>query len=83
MGFNTLLAGESAIVPVLIGEDAVAFKVSDDMLKRGVFVPPAVYPAVPRGAARLRFSISAAHSIEQLDKALDVLEEVLKLNGLA
>lgn len=80
-GLDTCLAKESAIVPVMIGSEEKAFKISSDMLECGVFVPPAVYPAVPKKQARLRFSISSAHEKEQLEKALNLLEEVLKLNG--
>jgi len=82
MGMNTMLAAESAIVPIFIGEDVLAYTISNELLERGVFVPPAVYPAVARGQARLRFSISAAHSIEQLDTALEVLADVLRSHEL-
>lgn len=81
-GVDTCLAKESAIVPVMIGEDSTAFLVSDEMLKRGVFVPPAVFPAVPRGQSRLRFSISASHNREQLRRAVEVLTEVMREQGL-
>ena len=75
-GFDTMRAAESAIVPVFVGEDAAAFSASRHMLERGIFVPPAVFPAVARGQSRLRFSISAAHSFAQLDAALDALSAV-------
>ena len=80
-GFDTCRAAESAIVPVMIGPDDLAFQISSEMLERGVFVPPAVFPAVAKGQSRLRFSISAAHSLEQLDRALEVLEEVMALHA--
>ena len=57
-GFQMGLAGKTAILPVLIGDDGDAAKLSIALRREGVFVPPAVYPAVPRGEARLRFSVS-------------------------
>ena len=80
-GMNTCLAGESAIVPVMVGSDRDAAYLSQEMIRRGVFVPPAMYPAVPRGQSRLRFTISATHSIEQLEKAVTVLSELMKEEG--
>ena len=80
--FNTIYAKESAIVPVWIGDDATAFQVSDALLKKGVFVPPAVFPAVAKGQSRLRFSLSSAHSTVQLEEALNKLEEVAKEYGI-
>ena len=80
-GMNTCLAGESAIVPVMVGTDADAARLSSEILKRGVFVPPAMFPAVPMGESRLRFTISATHSIEQLEKAVTVTAEVMRKEG--
>lgn len=81
-GFDTIGAGESAIVPVMVGEDNLAFQISHELLEMGVFVPPAVFPAVAKGQSRLRFSLSAAHSTEQLETALNCLEQVGKKYGL-
>lgn len=81
-GLNTCLAGNTAIIPVLIGDDKDAFLLSNLMLKRGVFVPPAVYPAVPRGQARLRFCVTSEHKKEQIIKALDILMECIKENKI-
>lgn len=77
-GFNTCLAKESAIVPIMVGEDHDAYELSTRMLERGVFVPPAVYPAVPRHQARLRFNLTSEHKPEQLDFALDTLDDLYK-----
>ncbi|MDT8718708.1 aminotransferase class I/II-fold pyridoxal phosphate-dependent enzyme [Clostridium sp. 19966] len=77
-GLNTCLAGETAIIPIMVGDDIDAFKISNVMLERGVFVPPAVYPAVPKGQARLRFCVISEHKEEQIIKALDILMEVSK-----
>ena len=74
-GFDIGLAGKTAILPVLVGEDDAAAELSNLMREKGVFVPPAVYPAVPHGQARLRFCLTAAHKPEQIVEALDKLAE--------
>ena len=76
------LAGETAIIPVLIGRDEDAFALSNEMRRRGVFVPPAVYPAVPKNKARLRFCVISEHQPEQIARALDVLEEASQALGI-
>ena len=81
-GMNTCLAGESAIVPIMIGSDADAAKLSAKLLEKGVFVPPAMYPAVPMGESRLRFTISSTHSIDQLETAVSELEKLMREEGL-
>ncbi len=70
---NTCLAGETAIVPILVGSDDDAFALSVALGDKGVFVPPAVYPAVPRGKARLRYCVTSEHKPEQIIRALDTL----------
>ena len=67
------LAGHTAVVPVLIGKDEDAFLLSNKMREHGVFVPPAVYPAVPKNKARLRFCVISEHKPEQIVEALDKL----------
>lgn len=81
-GFNTCLAGETAIVPIMVGRDEDAFLVSERMMENGVFVPPAVFPAVPNGQARLRFSLTSLHKKEQLLFALEKLNEIFENLGL-
>ena len=71
---NICLAGETAIIPVLIGNEVDAFKLSDMLLERGVSVPPAVYPAVSMGKARLRFCVTNSHKKEQIDFAIAQLK---------
>lgn len=80
-GMDTCLAGESGIVPVMIGSDKDAARLSAEMVRRGVFVPPAMYPAVPKGQSRLRFTISAPHTIEQLETAVSTLAELMREEG--
>ncbi len=67
------LAGHTAVIPVLVGRDEDAFLLSNKMRERGVFVPPAVYPAVPKNKARLRFCVISEHKPEQIVEALDKL----------
>ena len=79
---NTCLASETAIVPILVGKDEDAFLLSNKLREHGVFVPPAVYPAVPRGKARLRFCVISEHKPEQIARALDILVELAKREGI-
>lgn len=65
-GFD-LLPGEHAIVPVMFGDAAMAAKVADRMLQHGVYVTAFSFPVVPRGAARIRVQLSAAHSADDVE----------------
>lgn len=65
-GFE-LLDGEHAIVPVMFGDAVQAAKVADEMLRNGVFVTAFSFPVVPRGAARIRVQLSAAHSSDDVE----------------
>ena len=79
---NTCLAGETAIIPILVGSDENAFLLSNMLRHKGVFVPPAVFPAVPKGKARLRFCVVADHQEEQIIQALDTLMEAAQEAGI-
>ncbi len=81
-GMNTCLAGKTAIIPIMVGKDEDAFLLSNMLRRKGVFVPPAVYPAVPRGKARLRFCVIADHREEQIVEALDKLQEAAEEAGI-
>ena len=76
-GFDTCLAKDSAIIPIMIGPDDLAFKLSIEMLDDGIIVPPAIFPAVPMGKARLRYCLTSAHKPEQIDYALEMLRRRL------
>ncbi|MFP5367439.1 MAG: glycine C-acetyltransferase [Actinomycetes bacterium] len=65
-GFD-LLPGEHAIVPVMFGDAVQAAKVADRMLQHGVYVTAFSFPVVPRGAARIRVQLSAAHSADDVE----------------
>ena len=65
-GFD-LLDGEHAIVPVMFGDAVKAAEVAGKMLEHGVFVTAFSFPVVPKGAARIRVQLSAAHSAEDIE----------------
>ena len=69
-GFSPL-PGETPIIPIIIGETADAIRLSDALLDRGVFVTGFGFPVVPQGQARVRCQISAAHTKEDLDEAVE------------
>jgi 8-amino-7-oxononanoate synthase len=73
---------ETAIVPVLCGEDDLAFRMTRDAQRHDVFVLPVVSPAVPPGLARLRATITAAHEPDEIEHAMDVIEAAGYRNGL-
>ena len=74
-GFQ-IVPGEHPIVPVMLGDAALASKFADAMLERGVYVIGFSYPVVPQGKARIRTQISAAHTREDLEKAVKAFTEV-------
>lgn len=65
-----ILAGDHPIVPVMIGDAALASRIASAMLERGVYVVGFSYPVVPQGKARIRAQVSAAHSREDLERAV-------------
>ena len=73
-GFDTLFS-ETAIVPVICGSDEVAFAMTGEAQNRGIFVLPVVSPAVPPGLARLRATVTAAHESDEIEYAMNVIEE--------
>jgi glycine C-acetyltransferase len=70
LGFD-ILPGEHPIVPVMLGDAALASKMAEMLLEKGVYVIGFSYPVVPEGKARIRVQISAAHSREDLEFALE------------
>jgi glycine C-acetyltransferase len=78
----TLLPGEHPIVPIMLGDAALAGRVSEAMLSKGVYVVGFSYPVVPQGKARIRTQISAAHSQEDLAFAVKMFGEVKAEMGL-
>ncbi len=72
----TTISGIHPIVPVMLGDAALSQKVAARMLEKGVYVVGFFFPVVPRGLARIRTQVSAAHTFEDLDIALKAFEEV-------
>jgi glycine C-acetyltransferase len=81
LGFN-ILPGTHPIAPIMIGDAALANRFADAMLAKGVYVIGFSYPVVPKGKARIRTQISAAHSPEDLQTAMGAFGEVKKEIGL-
>ncbi|QAY72487.1 glycine C-acetyltransferase [Agromyces protaetiae] len=73
-GFD-LLPGEHAIVPVMFGDAVVTARVAEELQKRGVYVTAFSFPVVPRGAARIRVQLSAAHTEEEIRRCVDAFTE--------
>ncbi len=69
--------GVHPIVPIMIGDTAKAISMSKQLLDRGVYVSGFGYPVVPQGTARLRCQISAAHTREHLDRAIEAIVDVV------
>lgn len=80
-GFDTMFT-ETAIVPVLCGDDESAFRMTAEAQRGGIFVLPVVSPAVPPGLARLRATITAAHEPEEIERAMDIMAAAGKKVGI-
>ncbi|PYV40380.1 MAG: 8-amino-7-oxononanoate synthase [Acidobacteria bacterium] len=81
LGFNTG-ASETPITPVIIGNGDLAMRFSDELFNEGVFAQGIGYPTVPEAKSRIRTIVTATHSLEQLQFALDVLGKVGKRLGI-
>lgn len=80
-GFD-IIPGEHPIAPVMTGDAVIAQQLASELMKHGVYVTAFSFPVVPRGQARVRTQMSAAHSRGQLDKAIDAFIVVGKQIGL-
>ncbi len=81
LGFKPL-EGDTPIIPVILGETAQAIQMSNMLLEEGVFVTGFGYPVVPKGQARVRCQVSAAHTRDDLDEALGAFRKVGQKLGL-
>ena len=77
----TLVPGEHAIVPVMLGDAQLATRMADALLQEGIYVIGFSFPVVPRGRARIRTQMSAAHTAEQIDQAVAAFTKVGKTLG--
>jgi glycine C-acetyltransferase len=72
----------SQVMPVMVNNDAKVFAVAEKIQARGLFLNPVTYPAVPKHKSRLRISVSAAHSEEELEGAVQAIAGVLREEGI-
>ena len=72
----------SQVMPVLVNNDSKVFAVAEKVQDRGLYLQPVTYPAVPKHKSRLRISVSAAHTEEQLERACQVIAGVLREEGV-
>ncbi|KAL3842319.1 hypothetical protein ACJMK2_020349 [Sinanodonta woodiana] len=75
-GFNLSGDPEHPICPVMLGDARLASSFADEMLERGIYVIGFSYPVVPKGKARIRVQISAAHSEQDIDRAVDAFIQI-------
>ncbi|GAA4346138.1 glycine C-acetyltransferase [Kangiella taiwanensis] len=81
LGFE-LVPGEHPIIPVMLGDASLASNFADKMLQEGIYVVGFSFPVVPKGQARIRTQMSAAHDIEHIDRAIAAFEKVGKELGV-
>ena len=80
LGFD-LVPGQHPIIPVMLGDAELATRMADALLAEGIYVTGFSYPVVPRGKARIRTQMSAAHTDEEIDKALAAFGRVGRASG--
>jgi glycine C-acetyltransferase len=78
----TLAGKDHPIIPVMLGDARIASDMADKLLEKGIYVIGFSYPVVPKGQARIRTQMSAGHSIEHVDKAVDAFIEVGREMGV-
>lgn len=78
----TVKPGQHPILPVMLGDAALATKMADKLLEKGIYVIGFSYPVVPQGQARIRIQVSAAHTPEQLDRAATAFKETGRELGI-
>jgi glycine C-acetyltransferase len=76
-----ILPGEHPIVPVMIGDAALASQAAEALLERGIYVIGFSYPVVAQGKARIRVQLSAAHSRTDLERAVEAFLQVRQQVG--
>ena len=69
---------ESAIIPIIIGDEAKALRISETLQNEGVLIPAIRYPTVAKGQARLRASLMATHTKEELQTAATAIAQIIK-----
>lgn len=79
----TIKPGPTPILPVMLGDAAVATKMAEKLLEHGIYVIGFSYPVVPQGQARIRLQVSAAHTDEQIERAIKAFATVGRQLGIA
>lgn len=72
----------SQVMPIMVYDDSKVFDIAQALREEGIFLQPVTYPAVSKGKARFRLSVSAAHTIDQLEYAAKTISSVLKQAGI-
>ena len=78
----TCAGADHAIIPVMLGDAKVASEMANRLLKEGIYVIGFSFPVVPKGQARIRTQISAAHTQAQLDQAIEAFIRIGKEMGI-
>ena len=81
LGFD-IKPGNHPIVPVMLYDDHLAQEMSSELLNMGIYVIGFFFPVVPKGEARIRVQLSASHSTQQVNQALEAFEKVGKKLGV-
>ncbi len=81
LGFE-LVPGEHPIIPVMLGDAKLATEMADRLLEKGIYVIGFSFPVVPRGKARIRCQMSAAHELEHIDRAIEAFGSVGRALGV-
>jgi len=81
-GNDVLGKGETPIVPVLIGDEEKAARISRDLFRAGFFAPCITYPAVPKKRSRIRLSVTSLHTERQVDDLVSAMSDISKLRGV-
>jgi len=80
LGF-TLPPGQHPIIPVMLGDAALATRMADALLAEGIYVIGFSYPVVPKGKARIRTQMSAAHTADDIARAVAAFAKVGRAQG--
>ncbi len=80
LGFD-IVPGSHPIAPIMLGDAALATRFADAMLEQGIYVIGFSYPVVPKGQARIRTQLSAAHTQEDLERAIQAFKSVREQLG--
>lgn len=83
LGLEILGSDTTPIIPVIIGDEKLSLQISDEFLKEGIMAPAFRFPAVPKGRARIRLSVTASHTKEQIEHLVRALHTVMTNWNLA